>query len=271
MYCLHDTQQMTMRWVYAFLFLTLFISCNEKDIQGVNTTPPSHKLWNELLQEHVSSEGLVDYRGFIRSQIKLEKYLDILSNSPPDPHSWTADEQIAFWINAYNAFAIKLIVDHYPVESIQDLNPRIRIPGIRSVWHKKFFEIGGVKSSLDHIEHKILRKDFDEPRIHFAINCASMSCPPLRPEAYTAEWLHLQLEDQARRFINDEQKNKITNSAIKISKIFRWFKGDFTKNGSLIDYLNTYSKQKIDVNAEISFMPYDWSLNESKSLFNIHH
>ncbi|HSJ67025.1 MAG TPA: DUF547 domain-containing protein, partial [Anditalea sp.] len=194
--------------------------------------------------------------------VKLEKYLNVLSTSPPDKNIWSENEQLAYWINAYNAFTVKLIVDNYPVKSIQDLHPLFKIPLINTVWHKKFFQIGGEDTSLDQIEHKILRKEFNEPRIHFAINCESVSCPPLRNEAYVAEKLEKQLEEQGRIFINNLPYNKINADKVEISSIFKWFKGDFTKNGSIIDYLNKFSKVQISSNAKISHLEYNWGLNE---------
>lgn len=226
------------------------------------TTPPSHKTWNELLKANVSADGKVNYIGFIKEKAKLEAYLKSICENAPDRKTWSKNEQLAYWINAYNAFIIKLIVDNYPVESIKDLGPALKIPLIKDVWHYKFFKIGGQESSLDEIEHSILRKEFEEPRIHFAINCASVSCPPLLNEAFEAATINAQLDKVAKGFINDSSRNKITPNAIQISSIFSWFKGDFTKNGSLIDFLNKYSNLKIMANAKVSHLDYDWNLNE---------
>jgi hypothetical protein len=130
------------------------------------------------------------------------------------------------------------------------------------VWHYKFFKIAGVDMSLDEVEHSILRKEFDEPRIHFAINCASVSCPPLLNEAFVASNLENQLTRVATTFINDPSRNKISRQSAQLSSIFSWFKGDFTKKGTLIEFLNRYSKVKISPNARISFLDYNWNLNE---------
>lgn len=246
----------------SLLLLFITASCQGSDLGEQGTNPPSHEIWSKLLKKHVSEDGQVNYKGFIRDKDHLEKYLDLLSANPPDKDEWSENEQLAYWINAYNAFTVKLIADNYPVESIQDLHPTLMIPGINTVWHKKFFKIGGKEASLDEIEHRILRKQFDESRIHFAINCASFSCPVLRNEAYQADKLDRQLNEQAIRFINDPGRNKIRSGQVEISKIFSWFRRDFTKNGSLIDFLNRHSKVKISSNAKISYMDYDWSLNE---------
>jgi hypothetical protein len=232
----------------------------------VNTVPLSnpvdHSIWDELLNKHVDEDGWVDYKGFIKDRIRLSQYLDLLSENRPNEATWTTHQQLAYWINAYNAFTIKLIIDNYPLESIKDI--QFNIPGLHTVWHKEFFNIGGKPSSLDEIEHKILRKKFDEPRIHFAIVCASISCPPLRNEAFVSSRLNEQLEDQGRIFINDPSRNMINAERVKISKIFSWFKGDFTKEGSLIEFLNQFSKTSINRKAKVSYLDYDWGLNEQK-------
>ena len=256
-----NLRQFANSFILALLFFCL--ACQSKgQPSGVNTKPPTHQAWTELLQLYVDDKGFVDYKGFKNDKKRLENYLNTLSNNAPDPKRWSKPEQLAYWINAYNAYTVKLIVDNYPVESIQDLHPTLKVPGVNTVWHKKFFSIGGQQSSLDEIEHQILRKNFNEARIHFAINCASFSCPLLRNEAYTAEQLEQQLSEQTRLFINDPSRNKISPNELELSKIFSWFKGDFTKEGSLIDFLNTYSKTKIKQDADIDFMDYNWDLNE---------
>ena len=159
-------------------------------------------------------------------------------------------------------YTIKLIIDHYPLESITDLHPAIYIPGLKSVWHEKFFTIGDQEFCLDRIEHEILRPEFEDARIHFAINCASMSCPVLRNVAYEPEDLDEALDEQAALFINDDERNKISRSGLEVSKIFSWFREDFEREGDLIDYLNRYSDVKIDKDAKVRFLTYDWSLNE---------
>jgi hypothetical protein len=237
-------------------------SCQGSSLGQLQSTPPTHELFDELLKKYVTADGRVDYKGFMAEKETFQVYLDKLSHNAPDRNRWTREEQLAYWINAYNAFTIKLIIDNYPVASIQDLKPKLNIPLVNTVWHLKFFQIGGQDASLDEIEHKILRKEFEEPRIHFAINCASFSCPPLLNEAFTAERLEAQLEKVAVGFVNDPKRNRISRESVEISRIFSWFKGDFTKNVSLLEYLNRYSRVKINTNAKISHLPYDWSLNE---------
>lgn len=248
---------------FSFLYLLLILSSCQSPVVGmVGSTPPSHQLWNELLKSNVKSDGRVDYKGFIREKPKLEKYLKLLSENAPDRNTWSKNEQLAYWINVYNAFTVKLIVDYYPTKSIRDLGPRIKIPLIKDVWHYKFFKIAGVDMSLDEVEHSILRKEFEEPRIHFAINCASVSCPPLLNEAFVAVNLENQLMRVTTTFINDPSRNKISSQSAQLSSIFSWFKGDFTKKGTLIEFINRYSKVKISPKARITFMAYNWNLNE---------
>lgn len=249
--------------IFGFVLLGIIVfSCQSPSLGMAGTTPPSHQIWDELVKSHVKSNGMVDYKGFIREKNKLENYLKLLSDNAPDRKTWSKNQQLAYWINAYNAFTVKLIVDNYPTKSIRDLGPKLKIPLIKDVWHYQFFKIGGVASSLDEIEHSILRKEFDEPRIHFAINCASVSCPPLLNEAFVVDKLDAQLEKVANAFINDPTRNKISPNQAQISSIFSWFQGDFTKKGSLIDFLNRYSKVKINPKAKISHLDYDWNLNE---------
>ncbi len=214
----------------------------------------SHTIWNTLLVKNVSASGKVNYKGFISSKADLQQYLDLLSANPP-ASSWPKNERLAYWINAYNAFTVKLIIDNYPLKSIMDLDQG-------KPWDKAFIKIGGKSYSLNNIEHDIIRKQFNEPRIHFAVNCASISCPKLLNEAYTAEKLPGQLNKQTRAYINNPQENRLSVNSAEISSLFDWYKADFTKAGSLTDFINTYSKVQINPSASISFKNYNWALNE---------
>ncbi len=228
------------------------------DIDTSKSRIINHMEWTYLLSKHVSLNGSVDYRGLAKNKAHLVAYLNTLSNNPP-AEDWSKNEKIAYWINAYNAFTVKLIVDHYPLKSIKEISDGL--PMINSPWDIKFFKIGGVDFDLNTIEHEILRKQFDEPRIHFAINCASFSCPKLRHEAYFPKYLEYQLNDQAQSFINNEDKNQISSSELKLSGIFNWFRGDFTRHESLYSFLKRYNS---DVNEEndIAYLDYNWGLNE---------
>ncbi|MFO7823860.1 MAG: DUF547 domain-containing protein [Cyclobacterium sp.] len=249
-----------MKILILFALFLFNVSCGDSPLGGVDTESPAHDIFDSLLSIHVDEEGLVDYKGFIADKEAFEDYLQLLSQNPPDRDSWSKEEQLAYWINAYNAFTIKLIIDHYPVESIKDIGPSLKIPLVNTVWHLEFFEIGGKPASLDEIEHQILRKEFDEARIHFAINCASVSCPKLLNRAFTAGKLETQLEKVTRGFINDPSQNDLERN--EISSIFSWFKEDFTRKGSLIAFINRYADSPLDPNTKIRFKDYDWSLNE---------
>ena len=256
-----------MRKIFSTLVLLLVvgvIACRggEKSFEGA-AKAPDHAPWTALLSKYVEDNGLVNYTGFIAEKAELEKYLETLSNNAP-ADNWSDNEKLAYWINAYNAFTVKLIVDNYPLKSIKDLNPAISVPTVNTIWAKGWFQIGGEDFSLDRIEHKILRKEFNEPRIHFAINCASISCPVLRAEAYEADKLDRQLDEQARIFLNDPSRNIITTDKAQISKIFSWFGGDFKKDQTLLEFIDRYTKVDLDDKAKIKFVKYDWNLNEVK-------
>ncbi|WP_460499744.1 DUF547 domain-containing protein [Hymenobacter agri] len=225
-------------------------------------TPVDHSAYDKLLKKHVTAQGLVDYKGFKADETAFNQYLALLSKNPP-AGNWSKADQMSYWINAYNAYTIRLILDHYPVQSIKDIGSKIKIPFVTTPWAAKFFSIGGEKMSLDHIEHGILRKKFDDPRIHFALVCASISCPRLRNEAYVGSRLSAQLDDQGRDFLNNPAKNKISKSAAQLSKYFDWYKGDWQKNGqSVAKWVNRYSTTKMDDNIRISYLDYNWNLNK---------
>ncbi len=211
----------------------------------------THASWNDLLQKHVSNNGNVDYKGFKKYQFELNNYFKVLNDSlPNETHS--REYSLAFWINAYNAFTIDLILRNYPIKSIKD---------IKNPWDQRLWKLGNKWYNLNDIEHQILRK-MDEPRIHFAIVCASVSCPKLRNEAYTAEKLEQQLTKATKDFLNDSSKNTLTSDKMELSKIFQWFTKDFTQNGSLIDFINQYYETEISSQAKKTFKEYNWDLNE---------
>jgi len=173
-----------MQKVFFFLFiLILAFPLSARCDTSPPTSPIEHTIWDALLKKYVSPDGTVNYKGFIRDKATFEEYLTLLSKNPPNKKTWSKAAQLAYWINAYNAFTVKLIIDHYPVKSIKDIKKGI--PFLNSVWDMEFFHIGGKEMNLNDIEHDLIRRQFKEPRIHFAVNCASYSCPRLRNEAYT--------------------------------------------------------------------------------------
>ncbi len=222
----------------------------------------SHQTFDSLLKKYVSASGEVNYEAFKKDSINLNGYLNLLSNNPPDK-TWTREQKIAYWINAYNAYTIKLIIKYYPIKSIKDIGSSIQLPFVNTPWDIKFIRIGKEIMDLNHIEHGILRKEFYEPRIHMALVCASKSCPTLLNEAYVPEKLEQQLIRQTKIFLSDSFRNKISPEKPQLSMIFNWYGADFSKNGgSVRSFVNTYSPVKINPNAKISYLEYDWSLNE---------
>ena len=211
-----------------------------------------HSIWNSLLEKHVNKNGLVSYKGFIKDEITLDSYLDHLANIKPT-NTWSVQELLAYYINLYNAETVKLILENYPTESIKNIN---------GAWTEGRARVGGRELSLGGIENGILRK-MNEPRIHFAINCASISCPKLLNEAYTAAKINEQLEKATLDFINGD-KNDINTSNPKISSIFKFYPKDFKIDGAqnIAGYINKYSTIKINNDATLSYKEYNWNLNE---------
>ncbi len=229
----------------------------DKISQQIEQTPKkklttvNHQPWDNLLAQYVSKEGTVNYKSLKQNRSALKSYLKILSENTP-AETWSKNDKLAYWMNVYNAFTIKLIIDNYPVKSIKD---------IKNPWDLRFFKLGEKWYTLNDVEHRILRK-MNDPRIHFGINCASFSCPPLLNKAFTAQNVNLELEKLAVNFINDPKRNTITPDKVQLSKLFLWFAKDFKIKGTLIEFLNKYAKISINNNPKKSFKTYDWNLNE---------
>ena len=214
----------------------------------------THTLWNDLLQKHVSGAGQVNYKAFKTDKAKLLSYIQVLNLIYTDASftSLSREETLAFWINAYNALTVDLILKNYPLKSIKDID---------KPWDQRFWKLGDKWFNLSDIEHEILRK-MDEPRIHFAIVCASVSCPKLQNTAFTASNLETQLTNATKEFLSDSERNELSENSIKISKIFQWFSKDFKQDGDIIDFLNQYSNLDISAKAKKSYKDYNWNLNE---------
>jgi len=224
----------------------------------------SHRPFDELLQKYVDEAGMVNYKGLQTERPKLKSYLRMLeANEPKD--AWSKDQQLAYWINAYNAFTLELILTHYPLTSIRDIGAAIKIPFVNTPWDIKFIKIGDDDKDLNNLEHGIIRKEFDEPRIHFALVCAAVSCPKLQNRAYLPETLDAQLTDAAKDFLSDPGKNEVKSSSnAELSKLFSWYRGDFTKKTSLEEFISKYSETNLDKGANLDFKDYNWDLNEQK-------
>ena len=250
----------------------------------------SHTAWNALLKKHVvpiqdGKASQVRYADFARDRAALKSYLATLTKvSDAEFKGWTKPQQMAFLINAYNAFTVEKILTKYPdLKSIRDFGSVFGNP-----WKDKFFTLLGRESYLDQIEHEILRAKgaYNEPRVHYAVNCASIGCPMLREEAFVAERLDAQLEEQARRFLSDRSRNRYNDKTgqLEVSKIFDWFKEDWQSDYRGIgssepvksrgQYFARYAKLLADgpdaqakiaeQKAAITFLEYDWSLNVAR-------
>ena len=248
-----------MRVGYLVLWFLLFASLSGR----THSRAPSHEIFNRLLSKNVSVEGKVNYKAFLKDSTEFNKYLFILSHTSPDEKTWSKKEQQVYWINAYNAFTIKLILNYYPIKSIKDIGSLIQIPFVNTPWTMKFFAIGKEKMSLDNIEHGILRKKFGDPRIHMTLVCASKSCPILLNEAYDPQRMDEQMTKQAKAFLSDSFRNQISSGKAQLSMIFKWYGMDFNNDGgSVKSFINTYSEVKIKREAKISYLDYNWDLNE---------
>jgi hypothetical protein len=240
--------------VLPIVFIIFFISSLAFAASTID-----HSIYSALLNKHVS-DGRVDYEGFKTDESLLDQYLNILSQTNVD--SLNKQEQFAFYINVYNAFTIKLILSEYPdIDSIKDLGGFFSSP-----WKIKFIPLKDKTVTLDYIEHTILRPTFKDARVHFAVNCASRSCPPLLNEAYEPDRLDAQLNQQTQAFITNKNNYQINGKTIYISKIFKWFKTDF--NNDPIGFIQTFAdvplKQALDTmgtDIRIGYLDYDWSLN----------
>jgi Protein of unknown function, DUF547 len=247
--------------VLAFALIG-FVCSNCRSIKRqVDSKPVAHEQWDALVKKHVGADGFVDYKGFILDSLALNKYLNLLETAHPSDKNWSRNEQMAYWINAYNAYTVQLIVRNYPVKSIKDIKRGLAF--VNSVWDIKFIKIQGYTYDLNNIEHNILRPVFKDARIHAAVNCASYSCPKLLNEAYTPDKLEAQLDLSMRNFVNDPLRNRITAEKAEISEIFKWFSGDFERDAATVRaFLNRYAAVKLTEKTPIGHLDYNWALNE---------
>jgi Protein of unknown function, DUF547 len=236
-----------------------------------------YKAWDALVKKHVrwlpdNKQSRVDYAGFARDRAELKKVLDTLSAVPKaEFDAWPKPQRMAFLINAYNAFTVEVILTKWPdLKSIKELGLFNRGP-----WKNEFFTLLGAKRHLDWIEHEELRPKYAEPRVHAAVNCASIGCPALRTDAFTASKLESQLEDGMIRFMGDRTRNRVAGGKLEVSSIFKWFKEDFEKGqggfSRVEDVFARYAVQltdKADEQAKlreralaVTHLDYDWSLN----------
>jgi hypothetical protein len=244
----------------------------------------AHAAWTGLLKKHVvvqrgGQASQVRYAAFAADRAALKAYLDALSAVPAATFAaWSKAERMAFLVNAYNAFTVELILTKYPkLESIKDLGSVFQSP-----WKPKWVPLLGAKVSLDDIEHEMLRRRgaYDDPRVHFAVNCASIGCPALREEAFVAERLDAQLDEQAQRFLSDRSRNRYhaPRGRLEVSRIFDWYGEDFRLGhrgiASLPAFFARHADQLADAppdrekvrgaQVDIAFLDYDWKLNDAR-------
>jgi len=240
------------------IICTLLIACSEAVIPTSATAfDHSHAELDAAMKKYVVN-GMVDYAGLNANRGGLDAYVEKTSAvGESDFNGWSEAQQLAFLINVYNAETIQLILDNYPVKSIKDIGNFIS-----TAQDKKVVTLFGEKTTLNYVEHDLLRAKYSEPRIHFAIVCAAISCPALRSEAFVADKLEAQLADQAENFLTDKSKNEYKGGELHLSKIFDWFEGDFTKGGkSLAEYVNPWFPEDVS-GADVEFKDYDWALNK---------
>jgi hypothetical protein len=262
-----------MTWRTGLLVLALGLSggvCSISAAQGTASTVVAsrHAQFTEVLARFVDAEGDVDYRALkAQADSVLAPYLQQLAASRPA--ALDRDARLALWINAYNAYTLKLIVDHYPVKSIRDIEGP---PDGDTPFQRPVGPVADTVRTLDEIEHEIIRVRFDAPRIHFALVCAAKSCPRLRREAYTGPRLDAQLDEQARRFLHSARKNRIPSGEghIALSRILKWYGSDFGPTTAdvqraLAPYFEGSVRDSLAQGAyEVRFLPYDWTLNDQR-------
>ncbi len=247
--------------------------------QSGGATDHTYATWDGLLRKYVhwlpdNKQSRVDYTGFARERSALQTVLANWSTvTPAEFAAFSRAQQMAFLINAYNGFTVELILTQYPnLKSIKDLGNLLQSP-----WKKKFFRLLGEKRHLDWIEHEQLRPRYNDWRVHVGVNCASIGCPALRPEAFTAAQLDTQLDDSMLRFMSDRTRNRYADGRVELSAIFKWFSEDFQKGHRAIHTIDELVLRYADAlgipaadretirtgGAQIQYLDYDWSLNDA--------
>jgi hypothetical protein len=218
------------------------------------------KDYDALLKKYVV-DGSVRYgawKGNADDMAAIEKVTTAIGNE--SPKGLSRDEQLAFYINAYNAWTIKLVLDRYPLKSVRDHSP------LFGMFTQKNIRLGGTKMSLNHLEKQLILKQFKDSRVHFAVNCASKSCPPLNTKAYDAETLNKELNERTKAFTLDSlgvQESK-DGKKVKVSSIFKWYDDDFKGEGGAVEFINKNRGDALPSDAKVEYQEYDWTLNEAK-------
>ncbi|MHC4440320.1 MAG: DUF547 domain-containing protein [Planctomycetota bacterium] len=271
--------------ISTFIVSTIF--CIEALSAEQNNEAFNYDDYAEVLKSYVDNKGMVNYKQLKANRAKLDSFARQLSKLDDQTYKkWSNNDKIAFWINAYNGLTLKAIIDNYPIKSSflkSRIYPKNSIRQISGVWDKKKHKVMGSDRTLEHIEHEILRKKFNEPGIHVALVCAAMGCPPLLNKPYVGDKLEEQFDDRTRRFLSDSKKFNVDRKGRKVllSPIFKWFGSDFVGKYSMEKTLPRLSKNQTAVinyisrilekddgdyllkgNFKIKYLDYDWSLNE---------
>lgn len=243
----------------AFLLLLAAVAAPAARAAQVNNTP-----YAELLAKY-NEDGLVNYTGLKEQHAKLKKYLDYLASINPD--ELARNDAFAYYINLYNAATLDIVLDNYPgIESIKDIGGILGSP-----WKKDFIRLNGKSVSLDYIEHGILRPVYMDPRVHFAVNCASMGCPPLHGEPFEGATLDFTLDELTRNVMADPSQTRLEDEELFVNKVFDWFGGDWGSKQEKIGFVRQYAPKKLAAKIgklgrqlNLEYSDWDWTLNDSK-------
>ncbi len=249
---------LTLSLFFVFLSQTSFAQTSEQIQQNI------HRPFDILLKIYVT-ENRFDYARILNNPRDLERLSDYIDNLELlDPVEWEKEDALAYWINLYNAATLELVLKKYPVKSIKKIGGLFSSP-----WKKKLVKVNGRELSLDEIEKNIIFKQFNDARVHFALNCAAIGCPPLNKSAFTGDLLNEQLDEAVKNALAQELWLKITDTEISVSKIFEWYKKDFAKYaGSIREFIAKYRESEkeaiLDPNRKLKYLDYDWKLNKVK-------
>lgn len=276
---------------YRYILLACMLVLTTAGVLAVEETKQafSYDDYAAVLKDHVDDKGMVNYKNLKAAPQRLNTLITAMSKVDQKSYErWNKEEKIALWLNAYNAFTLKALINNYPIKSSffrSRIYPKNSIRQIPGVWSKIKFNVMGRDLTLGHIEHEILRKKFNEPRIHMAMVCAAMGCPPLLNKPYIAQRLNEQLDERSRRFLANPAKFRIDRTAgvVYLSPIFKWFKGDFVNKYAPDKNISNHGKEVSAVlnfiashlekpdreyllagNFKIKYLKYDWSLNEQQ-------
>ncbi|MDU0371768.1 DUF547 domain-containing protein [Hymenobacter endophyticus] len=221
--------------------------------------------WNTLLHRYVTPDGRLDYAGLLDEEDELLGYLQGLRKVKPDPQTWPPADTEAFWINTYNAAATYLILQYYPVASINDIRVKV-VGGTKTPWEAPVVNVGGQNYSLNQIEREMLRNQFHDPRVHFALMYGAASAPAILAEAYDGARLSQQLDQQARRFLNDPAFNQLSPQQVQLSGLFEAYGAEFGSEAQLLEFVNQYARVPVLPTAKVEYLSFSWALNDRTGL-----